>query len=147
MSTPTAQPTVRVAGGDSADLDVPARLELEQPLLGLAGHVRYALEALDEAGVLFALRSVDDDDVPPVRLFVVSPTAHFPDYAPTIDADALAWDADADHLAVLAVVHPSQSVGQPPTVNLLAPLLVDTRTGRAAQVVLDGDWPLRAPVG
>ena len=140
-------PSVRVAGSGTDAVDVPALLELAAPLLGLPGHVRYALEALDDSGVLFALRSVPADDADAaVRLFVVSPAAHFPDYAPTIDAGLLAWDADAEHTAVLAVVHPGQGAQDGPTVNLLAPLVVDTRTGRAAQVVLDGDWPLRAPV-
>ncbi len=148
MSTPSAATSVRVAGSGTDVVDVPALLELVAPLPGLPGHVRYALEPLDEAGVLFALRSVPADEADaPVRLFVVSPAAHFPDYTPTIDADALAWDADAEHTAVLAVVHPGQGGGDVPTVNLLAPLVVDTRSGQAAQVVLDGDWPLRAPVG
>ncbi|NUU18950.1 flagellar assembly protein FliW [Cellulomonas humilata] len=147
MSTPTAEATVRVAGADAGSVDVPALLELSTPLLGLPGHVRYSLEALDEGGVLFALRSVPaDESDAPVRLFVVSPAAHFPDYTPVIDAGALAWDADAEHTAVLAVVHPGQGPQDGPTVNLLAPIVIDTRTGHAAQVVLDGDWPLRAPV-
>ncbi|KQY45956.1 flagellar assembly protein FliW [Cellulomonas sp. Root137] len=140
--------TVRVAGSGDLSVDVPVLLELSTPLLGLPGHVRYSLEALDEHGVLFALRSVPADaSDAPVRLFVVSPVAHFPDYEPTIDSDALTWDADAEHTAVLAVVHPGQGAQGGPTVNLLAPIVVDTRSGHAAQVVLDGDWPLRAPVG
>jgi flagellar assembly factor FliW len=148
MNTPTAEATVRVAGAGPDSVEVPVALELAAPLLGLPGHERYTLEALDDAGVLFALRSVPADEADaPVRLFVVSPVAHFPDYAPTIDAGALPWDADAEHTAVLAVVHPGQGPQDGPTVNLLAPLVIDTRTGRAAQVVLDGDWPLRAPVG
>ena len=148
MSTPTSGATVRVAGAGVESIDVPAVLELVTPLLGLPGHLRYALEPLDEPGVLFALRSVPADEADaPVRLFVVSPAAHFPDYTPVIDTDALAWDADEEHTAVLAVVHPGQGPQDGPTVNLLAPLVVDTRSGRAAQVVLDGDWPLRAPVG
>jgi flagellar assembly factor FliW len=148
MSTPTAEATVRVAGAGTGAVDVPVLLQLSAPLLGLPGHVRYTLEALDESGVLFALRSVPvDESDAPVRLFVVSPVAHFPDYTPTIDSDALSWDADAEHTAVLAVVHPGQGAQGGPTVNLLAPIVVDTRSGDAAQVVLDEDWPLRAPVG
>jgi flagellar assembly factor FliW len=30
--------------------------------------------------------------------------------------------------------------------NLMAPILVHRASGRAAQVILDGDWPLRAPL-
>jgi flagellar assembly factor FliW len=148
MSAATAAATVRVAGTGTTVVDVPALLELASPLPGLPGHAHYALEPLDETGVLFALRSTPTDEADaPVRLFVVSPVAHFPDYAPTIDVGALSWDADAAHTAVLAVVHPGRGPQDGPTVNLLAPLVIDTVSGRAAQVVLDGDWPLRAPVG
>ena len=148
MSAPTAQATVRVAGAGADAVDVPVLIELAAPLLGLPGHIRYALEPLDDGGVLFALRSVPQDETDaPVRLFVVSPVAHFPHYAPTVDASVLPWDADGEHTAVLAVVHPGQGPHDGPTVNLLAPIVIDIRSGRAAQVVLEGDWPLRAPVG
>lgn len=150
MSTITSGPagtTVHVASGTGGDIDVPAQLELVSPLLGLPGHSRYVLEALDEGGVLFALRSIPDDDQDaPIRLFVVSPSIHFPDYTPTIDADSLEWDAVAECTVVLVVVHPGLGDQDGPTANLLAPLVVDARTGTAAQIVLDGDWPVRAPV-
>ena len=127
---------------------MPAQLELVAPLPGLPGHVRYVLDPLDDGGVLFALRSIPTDDKDaPIRLFVVSPSAHFPDYTPTIDADDLEWDAVAESTVVLVVVHPGRTEQDSPTANLLAPIVVDTRTGAAAQVVLDGDWPVRAPVG
>lgn len=125
-------PTVRVG-----ERDVPAVLELLEPLPGLPGRTSYRLEALDDTGVLFALRS--QGDAPPVRLFVVDPATHFPDYAPELD------DADGQR-AVLVVVHPSTDGGAP-TANLLAPLVVEVGTGRTVQTVLDGDWPLRAPIG
>lgn len=148
MSTASAGTTVHVAAGPGEGVDVPALLELVAPMPGLPGHTRYVLDPLDEGGVLFALRSLPADERDaPVRLFVVSPSVHFPDYTPTIDADSLAWDAVAEHTVVLVVVHPGRGGEDGPTANLLAPIVVDTRTGSAAQVVLDGDWPVRAPVG
>ncbi|ROS25797.1 flagellar assembly protein FliW [Cellulomonas sp. PhB150] len=123
--------TVRVGARD-----IPADLEMLEPLPGLPGRSSYRLEPLDDAGVLFALRSQGDE--PQARLFVVDPTAHFPDYAPELDA------TDGER-ALLVVVHPS-TVGDAPTANLLAPLVVEVATGRTVQTVLDGDWPLRAPI-
>jgi flagellar assembly factor FliW len=32
------------------------------------------------------------------------------------------------------------------TANLLAPVVIHERTRKAAQIVLDGDFPLRAPL-
>jgi flagellar assembly factor FliW len=148
ITSGSAATTVRVAAGPGEDVDVPAQLDLTAPLPGLPGHTRYVLDPLDDGGVLFALRSIPTNDQDaPIRLFVVSPAVHFPDYAPTIDAGALEWDAVAESTVVLVVVHPGRSEQDSPTANLLAPIVVDIRTGAAVQVVLDGDWPVRAPVG
>ncbi|MDM7830530.1 flagellar assembly protein FliW [Cellulomonas edaphi] len=122
--------TVRVG-----DHDVPAVLEMVEAIPGLPGRSTFGLEPLDDAGVLFAMRSRGDE--PPARLFVVDPAAHFPDYAAQVGADGQ---------ALLVVVHPS-AAGEPPTANLLAPLVVELGTGRTRQTVLDEDWPLRAPIG
>jgi flagellar assembly factor FliW len=78
----------------------------------------------------------------------VSPGLFFPDYAPFIDdAVRIALDIqEPDELVLLLLVHPAATLADT-TANLLAPVVVNARTGRAAQVVV-GDWslPLRAPL-
>lgn len=115
-----------------ADLPV---IELVRPLPGFPEHVRFALVRLDEDGVLCALRSLDDPDL---RFLVVPPHAFFPDYAPVID-DATAAElgvSRAEDVLLLSILTAGDSlVGT--TANLLAPLLVNTHTQRARQVVLD----------
>ncbi len=148
MSTLSVVPAA--AGPAGAVIDLPAEIRLVEPLPGLPGHDRFTLTPLDDAGVLFALRSAVGGDDPVgaagVRLFVVPPQIFFPDYTPTIDPAVLAAIGAEDHVpAILAVVRPSGDDG-PPTVNLLAPLVVDALTGQAAQAVLDEPWPLRAPL-
>ncbi len=145
---PTAAPTeptddlaVATPSGSRA---VPTHLDLVEPLPGLPGRTAYDLQALDDLGVLFSIRS-NPLDGPQVRLFLVSPHVFFPSYAPTIPVDALG-DAHDDEV-LFVVVRPADAEGEVPTANLLAPLVVDPTTGRCAQVVLDGDHPLRAPVG
>lgn len=132
------------AGPRGSELHVPETLELTTPLPGLAAHVHYSLTALDEIGVLFALRS---DNEPQVRLFVVTPRAFFPEYRPVVAGslrDVL--DLGDEDPVILTVVHPPQGE-YPATANLLAPLFVNARTGRAVQAVLEGsEWPLRAPL-
>ncbi|MDM8083404.1 flagellar assembly protein FliW [Cellulomonas cellasea] len=126
---------------------MPPALRLCSPLPGLPGHDTFTMDPLDDDGTLYAMRSTPADR-PPVRLFVVPPRVFFPDYAPSVDAEAhtLVGGRAEDHL-LLVVVHPAER-DTPPTANLLAPLVIDPATGSAMQTVLgDGDWPLHAPLG
>lgn len=131
---------VRSRGGRVA---LPDELHLVEPLPGLPGRTALRLAPLDDEAALFTLRSVPDEE--PLRLFVVAPDAFFSDYAPDAGAvrTALGLGED-DDAALLAVVHPADDERPAPTVNLVAPLVVDPRDGRAVQVVLDEPWPLRA---
>ena len=125
---------------------MPQAVHLAAPLAGLPGHDEFSLTALDDTGVLFALRSIPADDES-IRLFVVTPTAFFPDYAPNVRADVRASIGATDEaVATLVVVRPGED-GHAPTANLLAPLVMDPVTGNAVQTVLAEDWPLRAPLG
>ncbi|QGQ21133.1 flagellar assembly protein FliW [Cellulomonas sp. JZ18] len=129
--------------------DVPAVLRLVAELPGLPGHDEFSLEPLDDEGVLFALRSAPEG-ARAVRLFVVAPHVFFADYAPELEDDVLRTldpDDDAADPVLLAVVHPADDDRARHSANLLAPVVVEPRHGRARQVVLDADLPLRAPLG
>ena len=128
--------------------DVPGTLHATSELPGLPGHVEYTLAPLDDSGVIFTLRSAPEG-ARPVRLFVAEPHAFFPQYAPSIPASARTalGLGDDDEPVLLVVVHPADSERSQPSANLLAPLVVDTTHGRALQVVLDEDLPLRAALG
>ncbi len=129
---------------ETTPLVLPTTLHLTTPMPGLDEHTDFEVSALDESGSLYALRSAPEG-ARPVRLFVVDPEPYFPDYTPRISPDLHA-QLGTDRLRVLVVVRPAQGT-QPPTANLLAPLLVDPATGAALQTVLTDDWPLRAPLG
>lgn len=124
--------------------DIPI-LEMVEPLLGFPGRRDYALIRLDDDGLVCELRSLDEPDL---RFVVVPPTAFFADYAPRIDVDtARALGADAaEDLLVLVLVNTADSV-ESATANLRAPVVVNHRTRRAAQVVLgDDSLSLRTPL-
>jgi flagellar assembly factor FliW len=119
-------------------------LELVNPLVGFPDLRRFGLARLDEAGTVFDLRCLDDE----LSFVVVPPAMFFDDYAPEVD-DELVEELGAqseDDLLVLSVV----TLGDDPTqatVNLMAPIIVNHRTRRAAQVLLDdATLPLRAPL-
>jgi flagellar assembly factor FliW len=114
---------------------------------GMAGFPdaeRYALVEIPEASPLFLLRSLDE---PGLEFVVVPPAVFFPDYAPEIDdASAARLElTDAEDALLLVVLTLGEGVEQA-TANLLAPVVINQRTRVAGQVVLQGDWPLRAPL-
>lgn len=117
-----------------------------ESLPGLSPATDFDLTSLDDAGLLFSLRGAQDS----TRLFAIQPGPYFSEYEPTFGSEvlsALALDgADDDRRAVLVIVTPSQP-DAPATANLLAPLVLNTETGDALQVILEGaSWPVRAPL-
>jgi len=137
--------SVEHPAGHTEPVDEIPVLELVVPFQGFPDHRRFALTRLDEQGLMCALRSMEDPDL---RFVVVPPALFFDDYAPQVD-DSLAQtlEADsADELLTLVVVNPGEGAGSA-TANLLAPVVVNHRTRRAAQVVLeDSSLPVRAPL-
>ena len=110
-------------------------IELARPVLGFPDHRRFALVKLDDDGVLCALRSLDDPDL---RFLVASPVPFFPEYAPEVD-DSVVADlgiTDAAEVLVLLLLTAGASLAET-TANLLEPILVNTTTRQAAQVILD----------
>lgn len=124
--------------------DIPV-LDMVEPMVGFPEQRRFALARLDETGLICDLRSLDDPDL---SFVVVPPAVFFDDYAPEIDdelAAALGADSEQDLLTLVVL-----TLGETPaesTANLLAPIVVNHRTRRAGQVVLDDPTlPVRAPV-
>lgn len=138
----------------TATTDV-VRFETSPP--GLDGLHEFSIQPLDPDGLLFSMTARPhagsdwaDGDAP--RLFLVQPGPYFADYSPRIPSETLAALGDDDgattpeDLAILVVLNPGVSPAAA-TANLLAPVLLNTRTRRARQIVLDdGSWPLRAPL-
>jgi len=113
-------------------------------LVGFPDAHEYALHG-GEGGVFEMLPT---DDAGP-GFVVAAAAAFFPEYHPVLD-DATAQRLglhDADDALVLAIVTVGADVSAAHA-NLLAPVVVNTRTGVAEQVVLSGqDFPLRTPLG
>lgn len=143
MSTTTVTMTVQPQETEPVSQDLPV-LEMVRPMVGFPEQRRFALARLDGEGVVCDLRCLDDE----LSFVVVPPAMFFDDYAPVVD-DELVEELGAqseEDLLVLSVV----TLGADPseaTVNLMAPIIVNHRTRRAAQVLLDdATLPLRAPL-
>ncbi len=118
-----------------------ATLTFVTPPPGLSPHVEFALDDVEGAPGLHALRAASDASI---RLFVVEAAMYVPDYAPAFTDDHFSdVGASSESDASVLVVTTLDDDG--PVVNLFAPVLVNAKTGAASQVILDGsDWPLRA---
>lgn len=121
-------------------------LHFLESLPGLSAATEFDLTSLDDAGLLYSLRDAQDS----TRLFAIQPGPYFSEYEPTFGSEVLSAlsleGADDDRRAVLVIVTPSQQ-DAPATANLLAPLVLNTETGDALQVILEGaPWPVRAPL-
>ncbi|WP_030176747.1 flagellar assembly protein FliW [Spirillospora albida] len=129
-------------GVDTAELPT---IELVAPMPGFPQHRTFVLVRADEQGTLYSLRSLED---PGLRFLVIAPAPFFPEYAPEVDDDTLAElkATGPEHLLVLLIVTATGAIADA-TANLMAPIIVNTDTHRAAQVVLAGsDLPIRAPL-
>jgi flagellar assembly factor FliW len=120
---------------------VSAALTFVAPPPGLAPLVDFTLRPVEGAAGLFALEAAADAGR---RLFVLDAAVYLPHYQPVISDDdvaALGLRGPEDAM-VLVVANPGQAGT---TVNLMAPVVVNTASGASAQVILEGqDWPLRA---
>ena len=113
-------------------------------LAGFPGVERFTLAEVPDAGALFLLRSLDEAGLE----FVVAPPAlFFPDYAPEVDDDTAArlGITDAADALLLVILTVGESLADT-TANLLAPIVINQVTHTAGQVVVQGDWSLRAPL-
>jgi flagellar assembly factor FliW len=118
-------------------------LTVATPLPGMESLTTFSLVPVEHAVGLFSLESTEDEEV---RLYLLDSATHLPDYRPRFSDEQLGriGTPAAGGLSILTIVNTS---GGRPTVNLLAPLLVNDAPGACAQVILDGqDWPLRAPL-
>jgi flagellar assembly factor FliW len=118
-----------------------ASLTFVTPPPGLDPVVDFTLDEVSGAQGLYSLHATTE---PTTRLFVVDAGLHLPDYSPVISfeqSESLGVTEPAD--AMLLVVANPAPTGT--TVNLMAPIVVNSSTGLSAQVILDNqDFPLRA---
>ncbi|MEV7874947.1 flagellar assembly protein FliW [Microbacterium sp. NPDC089188] len=134
-TSPTTAPGTTAELGD---LDV----EFAASLPGLGPLTSFRLARIEGARGLYSLRSRGDE----VRLFLVDPATVVADYRPRITAGMRGEvGADEETVRLFVVANPSE---EGVFVNLRAPVLINARTGSAAQLIFeDTSYPLRAQLG
>jgi flagellar assembly factor FliW len=109
-------------------------LQFPEGIIGFPNEREFVLIPHNSTGFLAWLQSTRS---PAIALPVVSAHAFgskYPDVS--IEAEANAIGLGEDDVALMVVLSAPQ--GQPATVNLLAPILVNVTTRRGAQIILDG---------
>ena len=123
------------------------QIRFVRPIPGFSSLRRWILApAADDETTLYELASVER---PEIRFMVATAYGFFPTYDVELDDEicedlALAEAEDALVLVVLTVNKEPSSI----TANLLAPMVINSKTRDAAQVILAGsEYPVRAPLG
>ncbi|GAA4376992.1 hypothetical protein GCM10023146_33290 [Nocardioides caricicola] len=140
----TSRPDGDTVTVTETDSELPV-IELVHPMPGFPDLHKFALVQLDDAGRLSSLTSLEQPDL---RFLVAPPAPFFPDYEPEVD-DEVASElgiVEVEDVLLLVVLNAGRSLAET-TANLAAPVLVNTVTRRAAQVILDRPGlPVAAPL-
>ncbi len=143
-SVPVAAPVAAPAGRPTPP-PVQA-ITFAEPMPGFPGYRDYVLVTADPTGRVYWLQSV----APAGPRFLAVPAApYFPDYSPALPPAVCAelgldGASDADLFCVVTVPGGDVSAA---TANLRAPVVVNSATKQARQVVLsDGAHPIRRPL-
>jgi len=118
------------------DLDDDAVLKFPEGIIGFPREQLFALIPHQGSSYLAWLQSVTQPELafPVVSAHYFSDT--YPDIPVSPAAHAAGIQGAEDDFAVLVVL--CAPIGQPATVNLLAPIVVNSETRTGAQVILDG---------
>jgi len=105
-------------------------------LIGLAGHENFIIIRYQDNSPFYWLQCVDE---PELALVMISPLMFKADYDPPIPL-SVSQDLDVqspEELSVFVIVTIPAGSPQDMTANLLGPLVVNPRSRRAKQLVLD----------
>lgn len=125
------------------DIEESATLNFPFGLLGFEDESSFVIVPVGEDGVYSWLQSATS---PELAFLATAPHLFFPDYAPEVnDADLAGLDLqDESETLLLCLVTISED---DITANLLGPVVVNTRTRQARQVVLsEARWSTRVPL-
>lgn len=120
----------------SIEIDDESVLTFPEGIIGFPDEHAFVLIPHNSGGFLAWLQSARSPDL---ALPVVSAHAFgdkYPDVPVEPAAEAAGLGTNVEDIAVLVVLCAPQ--GQPATVNLLAPIVVNVATRRGAQLILDG---------
>jgi len=123
----------------------PRIIRMKRGILGFERLTQFVFQPQEETAPFRQMRAIEDG----TTFVVIDPFIVKPDYQPVIpDKDVRLLEIeDASDVIVMNIVT-IHRIPLGATINLRAPLIVNTKSGLAVQVVLEDDtYPLRFPLG
>ncbi len=137
--------TVETTRFGVVEIDDNSQVQMTSGLLGFEDHARYCLIDHSPEANFRWLQSMED---PGLAFVVVNPYDYFADYTIEIsDADAAKLGLTKEEDAIVMTIVTLDKDASRITANLAAPIVVNSKNLRAAQVVLqDERYPIRHPL-
>lgn len=127
------------------DIEEDKIIILENGMIGLPDYRKFALIFDEEAGAQKAsvmwLQSMDD---PETAFPVMQPNIVKPDYNPTVNDELLAalGKMTEENIYVLVTLTAAPDVKNT-SVNLKAPIIINTDTRKGCQIIVEDDYPVK----
>ena len=124
------------------EIDSNQIIDFRQPIFGFDGYCKYAVlhDSEMDAGIAW-LQSVEEPDL--CFVLVSSGSAPIP-YKPNLPGDIADIIGEGDYECwLIAVIHDDIEKS---TINLKSPVVINWKTGLAAQVIVDGGYSVRQPL-
>ncbi len=135
--------TINTRDFGPVELDENEVVEFCAPIFGFEHLRRYVLLSDDEMGPgLFWLQSLEDADV---CFILLDPTELGMEYMPEVSGET-ARELELDGAPIVRLIAVIPQNFKDTTVNLKSPVVINPKTHRAAQVILEADYPIRMPL-
>lgn len=130
------------------DIEEAKLITFEGGIIGFPDMKKFALIYDSEKGVNAGIRYLQSMDEPTFAMPVMDPLSVCEDYNPEVEDELLAklGDLDENNLLVMTTVTVPKDIKEM-SVNLMGPIIINTDTRKACQVIVDGDkYPVRYPI-
>lgn len=126
------------------DIEDEKSIFFEQGIIGFPNLQKFALiynSEKEKKGAISWLQSLDE---PTFALPVMDPLAMCPDYNPQVEDELLKplGELTEDNLFVLVTVTVPQNIEEI-AINLKAPIVINSATRKAGQVIVEDDYPVK----
>lgn len=129
---------------DEIEIEDEKIIQMEQGIIGFPGLKHFTLifdSEREEKSPIMWLQSMDDGDV---AIPVIVPGDLIPEYNPTVNNDLLEalGELNAENTYVLVTVRVPRDI-EDISVNLKAPIIINTDTNKGCQLIVEDDYAVR----